>query len=74
MGIVICICCFEYYFNFIFIPKIGIIGAALTSVMSYSLCGISFLYIFMKNFNLNIKDIIYFNEEEIQKLKFYRKK
>ncbi|MFW6016300.1 MAG: polysaccharide biosynthesis C-terminal domain-containing protein [bacterium] len=61
-------------FNFIFIPKFGIIGAALTSVMSYSLCGISFLYIFMKGYNINIKDIIYLKAEEIQRLKFYRKK
>ncbi len=58
--------------NFIFIPRFGIIGAAVTSVVSYFVCGCFFLYVFMKEYNLKIQEIVFLKNNEIKRLKFYQ--
>lgn len=58
--------------NYIFIPLYGINGAAITSVISYSVCGCFFLYKFMKEFNLNLSDVLLINENEIKRIKRFR--
>ena len=51
--------------NFVFIPRYGIYGAAISSVISYSICGIWFLISFSKTFDINIKDSIILKKEDI---------
>lgn len=51
--------------NIIMIPKYGMYGAAFSSIISYSICGISFLMYFIKNKNLKIKDVVFLNSSEI---------
>lgn len=55
--------------NFIFIPIFGIIGAAVTSIFSYSLCGILFLTIFARSYNLNMRDLFLPNGKDIERLR-----
>lgn len=59
--------------NFILIPIFGIIGAALASVISYSLCGGIFLLVFMKIYHLSIKEILIPTRDELIKLRCYFK-
>ena len=55
--------------NYILIPKFDIIGAAVASVFSYLLAGISILLIFSKMYKLKIKEIIFINRKELLKIK-----
>ena len=55
--------------NFIFIPVYGIIGAAFASVLSYSVCGLLFTYIFMREFNVKIHHLVLIDRNEILRLK-----
>jgi O-antigen/teichoic acid export membrane protein len=55
--------------NFILIPFMGNIGAALSSVLSYSLCGGCFLYLFMRDYHLGWGDVFLFNREEMEGFK-----
>ena len=55
--------------NYILIPKFDIIGAAVASVFSYFLAGISILLIFSKMYKLKIKEIIFINRKELLKIK-----
>jgi serine O-acetyltransferase len=50
-------------------PIMGIVGSALSSVISYSFCGIILLTSFMKKYNVSMRDIIIVNEKEISKIK-----
>lgn len=50
--------------NIILIPFHGIVGAAVASVFSYSLCGVLFLNIFKKEFKVKWKDIFIINKQE----------
>lgn len=54
--------------NFILIPIYGIIGAAVASVFSYSICGVLFTYIFMREFNVKLKELIFFDKAEFNRL------
>lgn len=55
--------------NIITIPIYGMYGAALSSVVSYSVSGIAFVIYFAKDKNLKLKDVIFFNYSEITILK-----
>lgn len=51
--------------NFILIPYMGIIGAALASVLSYSICGFVFLYVFMRENNIKPGSVFLMKKSEI---------
>lgn len=55
--------------NIVFIPHLGIIGAAWASVISYSICGVLFTYIFIKDYNVKVCQLFLFDSNEIQRLK-----
>lgn len=56
------------FLNFILIPKYDIIGAAISSVFSYTLAGGLILKIFVKMYNLKIKDVIFIKLNDIKLL------
>lgn len=51
--------------NFILIPLYGINGAAIASVLSYTLCGLLFLFSFLKQYNIKLKSVFFINKDEI---------
>lgn len=55
--------------NIFLIPIYGMYGAALGSIISYSICGLSFLFYFAKDKKLKIKDIVFFDSTEITTFK-----
>lgn len=55
--------------NFIFIPVYGMIGAAFASVLSYTVCGLLFTYIFMREFDVKIRQLVLIDRNEILRLK-----
>jgi O-antigen/teichoic acid export membrane protein len=60
--------------NLMLIPIYGILGAAFSSVLSYTLCGVLFTYIFMREFKVKFKQLLLFDKNEIGRLKgFYQK-
>jgi len=59
--------------NIIMIPLYGINGAAYSSVLSYFICGISFLTYYRNNYNVKFKDIFLFNKKDLSKLKTFRR-
>jgi O-antigen/teichoic acid export membrane protein len=54
--------------NFATIPHIGIMGAALSSVISYMICGILFLIVYIKDYKVKIKDILIIDKNDIRKV------
>jgi len=50
--------------NFIFIPKYGILGAALTSIFSYSVSGLLFALFFMRDYQVRLGNFFLLNREE----------
>lgn len=52
-------------FNILFIPRFGIIGAAMATSISYTLTSIIFLISFLKLTKLSLKDLFIFNKDEI---------
>jgi len=61
--------------NFIFIPSYGNLGAAMSSVVSYSACGFLFTYIFAKEFKLKSYNFLFMSKLETMRIKelLYRK-
>lgn len=55
--------------NFIFIPYMGIVGSALASVLSYTVCGLIFLRRFQLDYKVKLREIIWINKSDIRKLK-----
>lgn len=55
--------------NMFLIPIIGLVGAAIASVITYSICGTIFLISFMKEYGVKFYDIIFINEDEKNKVK-----
>lgn len=55
--------------NFALIPHFGIIGAAAASVLSYSVCGIFFTYIFMRDFNVQISQLFILSKDEMHRIR-----
>lgn len=56
-------------FNFILIPKWGIIGAALSSIVSYTIAGFAFLIDFKRLYSLKLLDLVIINKHDIIKIK-----
>lgn len=75
-GILLTAVIFNIIGNFILIPQFGIMGSAFASVISYSICGAIFTYIFLKDFNVKVHELFILDTNEIQKLKkiFFKKK
>lgn len=55
--------------NFILIPYYGIFGAAFSSVASYSICGIIYIFKFKTDFKLKIGDIFIFSKNEYSRIR-----
>lgn len=55
--------------NFIMIPLMSIMGAAVASVLSYTLCGILFTYTFMQEYGVNLHDLFLLNKDELIRLR-----
>lgn len=55
--------------NYITIPLYGIKGAALSSVVSYLLCGIIMIFSFKNKYNLKLGDFIIIKREELENIK-----
>ncbi len=55
--------------NIITIPLYGMYGAAFSSIVSYSICGFSFLVYFVRDKKLNILDVIFLKPSEIVQFK-----
>ena len=51
--------------NLILIPIMGIKGAALTSVISYLICGILFLIYFKEKTNIKLSELIIVQKDDI---------
>lgn len=60
--------------NFITIPKLGMTGAAMSSIISYTTCSIIFLNIFCKENDISKKTILFITKEDIKKIKLIVKK
>jgi O-antigen/teichoic acid export membrane protein len=50
--------------NYFLIPLLGIVGAALTSVISYSICGVLFLVYFKKKSRIPIRIILFVTRDD----------
>ncbi|MGG1687206.1 polysaccharide biosynthesis C-terminal domain-containing protein [Pseudalkalibacillus sp. NRS-1564] len=59
--------------NFVLIPLFSIEGAALSSVISYMLCGMIFLRIFVKEYEIKLRDIFKLNVNELDRIKLGRR-
>jgi len=55
--------------NLLLIPKLGNIGAALASVISYGAAAFLFVRKFVKDNNIKIKDLIIINKNDVKKIK-----
>jgi O-antigen/teichoic acid export membrane protein len=55
--------------NIITIPKLGMYGASLSTIISYTVCGLSFLTYFIWEKKLNVLQVIFFLPSEIKQLK-----
>lgn len=55
--------------NIILIPKMGIEGAAIASIASYSICGTIFLASFTKKYMLKLTDVLILNKNDLIKIK-----
>lgn len=54
--------------NIIVIPYYGIIGAAISSVISYLICGLIFLISFSKEFNVKYREFFIFRKKELKNI------
>lgn len=55
--------------NIILVPKLGMYGSALASVISYNTCGILFLVYYAKSKNEKIKNIILITKDDLKLIK-----
>ena len=55
--------------NLLLIPKFDIIGAAIASVVSYTICSMIFLYIFCKEYKVSISDFFIIKKSEIESVR-----
>ena len=56
-------------FNFILIPTMGTIGAAIASVFGYVICSVVYLLRFKKEYKIPIKKMLIFNKKDCLNLK-----
>lgn len=61
--------CVNIIANIITIPKYGMYGAVLSTIISYSICGLSFLVYFVKQKQLNFLEVIFILPSDINQLK-----
>ena len=59
--------------NVVLIPKYNIFGAAISSVFSYSLCSVIFIFIFKKDYNVSLKEMFFINIKDVNKIKIVLK-
>lgn len=55
--------------NCFLIPSVGIIGAAISSVISYTICGLVFLNSFCKDYNINMSSIFILKKQDLIQLR-----
>lgn len=55
--------------NILLIPRMGMYGAAIASVFSYTICGLILLLYFCKLYNMNVKNFVIPTKDTIDKLK-----
>jgi len=55
--------------NYILIPRFGIIGAAVASLISYSTCGFYLLFSYCKLFTVKLQDILLVNFNDVNLVK-----
>lgn len=60
--------------NLLLIPRMGIQGAAYSSVLSYTICGLLFMLIFTKKWNVSFKELLLLNHSDIILIKESMKK
>lgn len=60
---------FNIILNFITIPIWGIVGAAISSVVSYTVCGVVFLLLFIKEYKIKVRQLILIDKADIKALK-----
>lgn len=60
--------------NLFMIPLYGIWGAAIMSVVSYTACGLAFLFYFHKASRISMRQIIFLQKEDVQMVKRFLKK
>ncbi|WP_317326670.1 polysaccharide biosynthesis C-terminal domain-containing protein [Turicibacter sanguinis] len=56
------------FLNILLIPYIGINGAAISSIVSYSICGFIFVHSFSKEYNIKICEIIFLKIEDLKEI------
>ncbi|TCT12853.1 putative polysaccharide biosynthesis protein [Natranaerovirga pectinivora] len=59
--------------NIVMIPIYGIVGAAYASIISYFICGISFLLYYSRIFNVKLWDILIFSKCDINRIKVFKR-
>lgn len=57
--------------NLLLIPKYNIVGAAIASVVSYSIIGIAFLKKYMQFYNVKLRDILIINLDDMHNIYNY---
>lgn len=57
--------------NLFMIPKYGIIGAAITSVISYTICGVLFILFFCRTTSINFYQLILIKKTDLVSLKHF---
>ena len=55
--------------NILLIPRIGMYGAAIASVFSYTICGLILLLYFCKLYNMNVMNFVIPSKDTIDKLR-----
>ena len=59
--------------NLIMIKMMGMPGAAVASIVSYSIAGVSMLIYFIKKFKVKIRDCIFINKEDVVRIRSFIK-
>lgn len=59
--------------NYILIPKLHIVGAAIATVLSYTLAGVVFLIDFKIKYRLKYKSFLFLNKNDLYKIKMIMK-
>lgn len=56
-------------FNSLLVPSYGILGAAIASVIGYSICGLIYLLRFKKEYGFKLKNILFITKDDIRIIK-----
>ena len=66
-GILFCGVLANVGLNFIMIPSLGKMGAAISTVLSYSICGGILLFDFVRTYTLNLMDCLVMKKNDVIK-------